>query len=108
MLRLSVAVIFSFLAYTLAWSADKPSVQQLIDLANAHSPELQAAIAATFESKNLDSGAAWIGRGPDFFFAINAKSEPSLVIDDKPGSPMQQIAGQVASNLKGFDAEHAL
>jgi len=92
-LRLSMALFFSLLAYASAWSADKPSVQQLIDLANGHSPALQAAIAATFESKNLDSGTAWIGHGPDFFFAINARSEPSLMIDDKPGSPMQHIAG---------------
>ncbi len=93
MLRLLMALVFSLLTYTSAWSTDKPSVQQLIDLANAHSSGLQAAIAATFESKNLDSGTAWIGHGPDFFFAINAKSEPSLMIDDKPGPPMQQIAG---------------
>jgi enterochelin esterase-like enzyme len=88
-----MALIFSLLAYTSASSADKRSVQELIDLANSHNPALQAAIAATFESKNLDSGTAWIGHGPDFFFATNAKSEPSLLIDDKSGPPMQQVAG---------------
>ena len=91
--RLSIALIFIIVAYTPALPADKRSVQQLIELANAHSPALQSAVAATFESKKLEEGTAWIGKGPDFFFAINTKSEPSLVIDDKPGPPMQQIAG---------------
>ena len=93
MLRLALALIFSLLACASGSSADKRSVQQLIDLANVHNPALQTAIAATFESKNLEAGTAWVGRGPDFFFAITAKSEPSLVIDDKPGAPMQPIAG---------------
>jgi len=92
-LRLSMVLIFPLLAYASASSADKSSVQRLDDLANAHSPGLQAAIAATFESENLEAGTAWIGHGPEFFFAINAKSEPSLMIDNKPGPPMQQIAG---------------
>jgi enterochelin esterase-like enzyme len=92
-LRLSMALIFSLLVCASASSADKRSVQQLIDLGNAHSPALQAAITATFESKNLEAGTAWIGHGPEFFFAISAKSEPSLMIDDKPWPPMRQIAG---------------
>jgi enterochelin esterase family protein len=91
-LRLSTALIFSLLAYASASSADKRSAQQLIDLANAHSPALQAAIVATFENKKLEEGTAWVGHGPDFFFAINAKSEPSLVIDEKSAPPMQEIA----------------
>ena len=74
MLRLSMAVTFSLFACVFASSADKRSAQQLIDLANTHSPALQAAIAATFEGKKLEEGTAWIGHGPDFFFAISVKS----------------------------------
>ena len=94
MLRLSMTFILSLLLCSSASSGDKRSVQQLIDLANAHSPELQAAIAATFESKNLDAGTAWIGRGSDSFFSVNANAEPSLVIDDRAPSPMQRVSGR--------------
>ena len=91
-----MACMFSILVWVSAKAAEKRSVQQLIDLANSHDPALQEAIAGTFEKKDLDGGTAWLGQGPDFFFAINATSEPSLVIDEKPPSAMQRYA---TSNL---------
>jgi len=68
----------------------------LIELANAHSPSLQEAIAASFDAKDLKEGTAWSGHGPDFFFAIETASQPSLVIDDAPGAQMQHLS---SSNL---------
>lgn len=92
MIRLSMALVFSLLGLASALSTEKRSVQQLIELANSHSSELSEAIAATFDSKNLDAGTAWIGRGSDFFFAINAHSQPTLIIDENPRSEMQRVA----------------
>jgi enterochelin esterase-like enzyme len=66
---------------------------QLIELANAHSPSLHDAITASFDAKNLKEGTAWAGHGPDFFFATEAPSQPTLVIDDNPGAQLTQIAG---------------
>ena len=68
----------------------------MIELANAHSPSLQEAIAASFDAKDLKEGTAWSGHGPDFFFAIETASQPSLVIDDAPGAQMQHLS---SSNL---------
>ena len=78
------------------WAAEKSSVQQLSELANAHSSSLSSAITATFDAKDLQEGTAWIGHGADFFFAVEAATAPSLVIDDAPPQPMQAVAG---SNL---------
>lgn len=66
---------------------------QLIELANSHSAALHDAITATFNEKSLKDGTAWAGHGPDFFFATEAPSQPMLVVDDKPGSQLTQIAG---------------
>ena len=60
------------------------------------SPTLRDAITTTFDAKDLKAGTAWIGRGPDFFFAIESSAKPVLFIDDAPGPQMQQLA---SSNL---------
>ncbi len=70
-------------------AADKSTAPQLIALANSNSPALQAAILATFEPKDTTNGIAWVGHGPDFFFAIQASSKPALFIDDAPGPQMR-------------------
>ena len=71
--------------------AQKRTAPELIALANAHSPELRPAIEATFEPKDLKEGTAWLGRGPEFFFAVEAASQPTLMIDDAPGPAMTQL-----------------
>ena len=76
-----------------AWAAGKQTALQLIELANSHSATLHDAITATFEEKNLQNGTAWASHGSDFFFATEAESLPTLVIDDKPGAQLEPISG---------------
>jgi enterochelin esterase-like enzyme len=76
-----------------AFAADKSSATQLSDLAKSNSAALREAITATFDTKTLTEGTAWAGRGPDFFFALQVPSEPSLFIDGAPGPSMQHLAG---------------
>jgi enterochelin esterase family protein len=76
-----------------AYAADKLSAPQLIDRAKSNSSALDEAIHATFDAKDLKDGTAWTGAGPDFFFAIEARTQPSLVIDEGPSLPMQHSAG---------------
>jgi hypothetical protein len=92
-LRIWKFSIFLFVAVASALGAEKRSAQQLIDLAKANSPSLREAITTTFDVKDLKEGTAWVGHGPDFFFAIETTAKPSLVIDEKPAVPMQQVAG---------------
>lgn len=74
-------------------AAGKLSAPELIALANAHSPQLQAAIQASFDPAKLKDGTAWAGHGPDFFFAIEAASQPVLMIDDAAGPAMASLPG---------------
>ncbi|MGA2300377.1 MAG: alpha/beta hydrolase-fold protein [Candidatus Acidiferrum sp.] len=92
---LHVCILFFVTCLALApcFAAEKLNATQLIELAKSKSPGLQDAITASFEAKVLREGAAWAGRGPDFFFATEAASEPALVIDDAPGPKMQSLAG---------------
>jgi enterochelin esterase family protein len=74
-------------------AAEKLGAPQLISLAQAHSPELRAGIEASFEAKDLKEGTAWAGHGPDFFFAVESPSTPTLMIDDAAGPSMTQLPG---------------
>jgi enterochelin esterase-like enzyme len=76
-------------------AAEKLGAPELISLAQAHSPELRASIEATFEAKDLKEGTAWAGHGPDFFFAVEAASTPTLMIDDAAGPAMTQLGAQL-------------
>ena len=74
-------------------AAEKLGAPELISLAQAHSPELRAGIEASFEAKALKEGTAWAGHGPDFFFAVEAPSTPTLMINDAAGPAMTQLPG---------------
>jgi enterochelin esterase family protein len=76
-----------------AFATEKKSALQLIDLAKSNSASLREAIITSFEAKDLTDGTAWAGRGADFFFAVQALSPPSLVIDGASRSPMLHLAG---------------
>jgi hypothetical protein len=88
---LIVSVALSFAAQV--WAADKLSAPELIALAKAHSSQLPAAIAASFDAAKLKDGTAWAGCGPDFFFAVEAATPPTLMIDDAAGPPMGGLPG---------------
>jgi enterochelin esterase-like enzyme len=91
MWRLSLLSI-CLIASALAAEKEKRSAPQLIDLAKSNSGGLREAIDATFDAKDLKEGTAWAGRGPDFFFAVQAPSQPSLAIDNASGPPMQHLS----------------
>jgi enterochelin esterase-like enzyme len=74
-------------------SAQKLTTPQLIALAQSNNPGLHDAIFATFDPKELIAGTAVSSRGPDFFFAAQSPTQPSLVIDDREPIPMQQAPG---------------
>ena len=88
-----ILLFVACLAFSPCCVAQKLNATQLIELAKSKSPGLQDTITASFEAKVLREGTAWAGRGPDFFFATEAASEPGLVIDDTPGPKMQSLAG---------------
>ncbi len=74
--------------------AGKLSAPELIALSQTHSPGLRAAIEASFDAKDLKSGTAWAGQGPAFFFAVEAASAPTLIIDANMTSAMQAVPAE--------------
>jgi enterochelin esterase-like enzyme len=89
------AALFFLMSVAPVTAQDKPqksTAPQLIELVNSNSPKLHDAITTTFDAKDLKEGTAWAGRGPDFFFATEAPSQPSLFIDEKPGPTMKQLS----------------
>jgi len=90
--RLAAIAALLGLAFSTS-AAEKSSASQLVELAKAASPKLRDAITSTFEAKDLQQGTAWAGRGPDFFFAVEAQTEPELLVDGSAGPRMQRLAG---------------
>ena len=89
-MRFSLLVLVGIVG-TISAVAQKRTAPELIELATSHSPELRASIEASFEARDLKEGTAWLGRGPEFFFAVEAPSAPTLMIDDVPAPAMTQI-----------------
>ena len=88
-----LATILLLLPGGSAFAVEKSTATQLIELAKANSPALKDAITNTLDAKELKEGTAWIGRGPDFFFAVEAATKPVLFIDGASGPQMQNLSG---------------
>jgi enterochelin esterase-like enzyme len=86
------AILFLLLGGS-AFAAEKSTATQLIELAKTNSPALKDAITNTLDAKELKDGTAWVGHGPDFFFALEATSKPALLIDGAAGPQMQNLSG---------------
>lgn len=76
-----------------SFAQQKLQAPDLIALADSGRPGLREAIAASFDAKALQDGTAYNSHGPQFFFALDAETQPSLVIDDGAAAPMKQITG---------------
>jgi enterochelin esterase family protein len=74
-----------------AWAANKKTALELVELAKSNSAGLRSAITESFDAKELKEGTAWAGHGPDFFLAIEAASQPRLIIDENPGMAMKRV-----------------
>jgi enterochelin esterase-like enzyme len=91
-MRLLLALTIAFLPGVICRGAERSSVAELVDLARSGNPKLQDAILSTFDAKRLAEGTAWLGHGPDFFFAVRTQLKPELLIDGSRGPAMQNVA----------------
>jgi enterochelin esterase family protein len=93
--RLAIAsvALIAFSGSPPAFSTEKSTATQLIELAKTAGPRLRDAITFTFDAKELKDGTAWAGHGSDFFFAIQTPAKPELWIDDAPGPQMRPLVG---------------
>jgi enterochelin esterase family protein len=75
-----------------SFSQQKPSALDLIGLAKSNSPDLAGKIGRAFSTAQLKDGTAAEGHLSSFFFAVDASSKPSLVIDGTSGPEMRTIS----------------
>lgn len=85
-------VLLCFLSTSFGSAADKMTVDQLTKIASSSPSHIKDAIISSFQATDLKNGTAWIGHGPDFFFAIEASSTPTLFIDGVQCPQMQHAA----------------
>jgi len=75
-----------------ACAAQTPTVARLKELsANSGSPEFEQALKAALKVPAMNKGTAYIGEGPDFFFAVEAASQPQLYVDDERNASLQRV-----------------
>jgi len=57
------------------------------------SPDFRAALIKRLGEAPIKSGEAFDSNGPDFIWAVESASQPSMILDDQPAGPLRQIAG---------------
>lgn len=60
-------------------------------LLSAQSPE--ELIEKSLKAEDIRAGTAYVAKGPDFLFVVEAGSEPQLRINDEPGPKMARLQG---------------
>jgi enterochelin esterase-like enzyme len=60
------------------------------------SPEFAQSLKTALKAPNIQKGTAYLGEGPEFFFAVDSIKQPELYVDDAPNAAMKVIA---SSNL---------
>ena len=59
-------------------AAGKPTYEEVAALVRAHSPGLREALPAAVGEDNLKKGTGYIDQGPDFIWAVESASSPTL------------------------------
>jgi enterochelin esterase family protein len=92
-MRLGISLFVSALGVL---AAGKPSYEEVAALVRAHSPSLRDALPAAVGEDGLKKGTGYIDHGPDFIWAVESASSPTLYVDEGPGPAMTRVEG---SNL---------
>ena len=70
-------------------------MDQIVAMAKARpdSPAFREALIARLGVAAINSGEAVDSNGPDFIWAVEAHSRPTLIVDDQPVGSMQRMSG---------------
>src|SRR5215467_13906172 len=85
-----------FLSAVCVLAAGKPSYEEVAALVQAHSPNLRDALPAAVGEDGLKKGTGYVDQGPNFIWAVESASTPTLYVDEEPGPAMTRVDG---SNL---------
>jgi enterochelin esterase family protein len=80
------------------YGMERAAMDQLLAMAKSRpdSAEFREALVKHLGDAPLKSGEAYSSNGPDFIWAVESATEPSMILDDQPAPRMRRIAG---SNL---------
>ena len=67
--------------------------KQLIAMSGGPSDLFRTALMETLGEENILKGTAFAGQGPDFMFAVEAGTRPTLFVDEKQVGPMRRVKG---------------
>ncbi|MCC6344018.1 MAG: esterase [Bryobacterales bacterium] len=83
----------TFLFVCAAGFAQSAPVEQILSMAQKRSAQLGAALETALKNEDIQKGTAYLAKGADFLFVVDAASEPRLMIDDEPGPKMWKVKG---------------
>ena len=74
---------------------DRAAMDQLLAMAKsrADAPEFREALTKRLGEAPMKSGEAFDSNGPDFVWAVESATQPTLVVDDQPVGAMRRISG---------------
>ena len=84
---MKLSLTFLFLTQTLC-----PTLAAQVDLFKLApgSAAFADGLTAAVPKGSLEKGEAWVGRGPDFIFAVKHDLEPSISVDEAPTVKMKK------------------
>ena len=74
---------------------ERTAMQQLLQMAHSQPDTaiFRDALAKSLGEDRIKKGTAFDSNGPDFIFAVESSSAPSMILDDQPVSGLHQISG---------------
>ena len=74
---------------------ERAAMDELLAMAKSKSdaPEFREALVKRLGEAPIKSGEAFDSNGPDFVWAVEAATQPTLVVDEQPAGAMRRIAG---------------
>ncbi len=74
---------------------ERSAMDHLLALARTQpdSPEFRQMLLTRLGEASVKSGEAFDSNGPDFIWAVESASQPSMILDDQPAGPLRRIAG---------------
>jgi enterochelin esterase-like enzyme len=84
-------ISLALLSHCVVVAQQKVSTPDLIRQAKDNSPQLAQSISQTFKPNELAEGTAFKSHLSSVFFAIDAPSQPTLLIDNAPGAELHAV-----------------
>jgi len=91
---LATIAALGLLSTATAEALERAPMDELLAMARTRpdAPEFGAALVKHLGEAQIKSGEAYNSNGPDFIWAVESASQPSIVIDDQPAGVMRRVA----------------